>query len=112
LKEQIRWKVSKHQRTFDLPGAMPDFWALTDRQLERACRMMAEGRVPMSLPLLRGEAMRLFLLWREYTPAKIEETRSEGEQRACLLAALRKRTIQVLVRIALRSRPVIQTAPD
>jgi len=103
--------MSAHHHTFDLPGTMPDFWALSDRQLERACRMMAEGRVPVSLPLLRAEAMRLFLLWREST-TEVEETPDEGEQRACVLAALRKRTIQVLVRIALTSSPVVATALD
>ncbi len=79
---------------------MPDFWSLSDRQLERACRMVAEGRVRLSLPLLRAESMRLFLLWRECN-VEARQERRESEQRVCLLAALRKRTIQVLVRISL-----------
>jgi hypothetical protein len=79
---------------------MPDFWSLSDRQLERACRMVAEGRVPVSLPLLRAEAMRLFLLWRECS-VEVTQERGDNERRVCLLAALRKRTIQVLVRISL-----------
>jgi hypothetical protein len=84
---------------------MPDFWALSDAQLQRACRMVAEGVVPSSLPFLRAEGMRLFLLWRE-TTVEVARERSEREERACLLAALRKRTIQVLVRIALSSDPI------
>jgi hypothetical protein len=79
---------------------IPDFWSLSDRQLERACRIVAEGRVPSSLPFLRAEAMRLFLLWREGN-VDVAQERCEGEQRACLLTALRKRTIQILVRISL-----------
>jgi hypothetical protein len=85
-----------------LNSTMPDFWSLSDTQLERACRMVADGRVPFSPPFLRAEAMRLFLLWREC----IAEVAQERDQRACLLAALRKRTIQILVRIALSSDPV------
>lgn len=88
--------------------AMPDFWSLSDRQLERACRMVADGRVPLSPPLLRAEAMRLFLLWRE-SIVEVPQDRGRREERACLLAALRKRTIQILVRIALTSNPVDPT---
>jgi len=86
-------------------AAMPDFWSLSDRQLERACRMVADGRVPLSPPFLRAEAMRLFLLWRE-NAVDVAQPRGEREDRVCLLAALRKRTIQILVRIALMSGPV------
>jgi hypothetical protein len=60
---------------------IPDFWSLSDRQLERACRIVAEGRVPSSLPFLRAEAMRLFLLWREGN-VEVAQERREGERAA------------------------------
>ena len=88
------------QYTVELADNIPDFWALSDHQLATSCVRIAEGRFPGSKPFLRAEAMRLFLLWRETVNAN-SRTRHEMEQRACTIAALRKRTIQILVRLSL-----------
>jgi hypothetical protein len=90
--------------TFEYVHQMPDFWALSDQQLARTCIRIAEGRIPGSRPLLRAEATRLFLLWHE-SMNSASRTPENTEQRACLLAALRKRTIQILVSISGRIRP-------
>jgi hypothetical protein len=73
---------------------VPDFWVLSDRQLATSCLRLAQGRSG----LLRAEALRLFLLWKEAMPPS-PNTGAQREERACVLAALRRRTIQVLVRI-------------
>jgi hypothetical protein len=89
---------------FDYVHPMPDFWALSDQQLAETCIRIAEGQIPGSRPFLRAEATRLFLLWHESMNAT-RRTPEISEQRACLLAALRKRTIQILVSISAGMRP-------
>jgi hypothetical protein len=96
--------------TFEYVHSMPDFWVLSDQQLARTCMCIAEGRLPDSRPLLRAEAMRLFLLWHESMNAVLR-TPEISEQQACLLAALRKRTIQILVSQSLISQNLVSTAP-
>jgi hypothetical protein len=89
------------QYTFEVAEQMPDFWALSDRQLARSCVRIAQGWVPGSRPFLRAEALRLFLLWKESLNAA-RRTRDESEHQAGVQAALRKRTIQILVRISVQ----------
>jgi hypothetical protein len=95
--------------TFEYVYSMPDFWALSDQQLARTCMCIAERRLPGPRPLLRAEATLLFLLWQESTNAVLR-TPEISKQRACLLAALRKRTIQVLVSQSLISQNLVSTA--
>jgi hypothetical protein len=59
----------------------------------------AQGRVPGLRPFLRAEALRLSLLWKEAMPPS-PNVEAQREERACVLAALRRRAIQVLVRIS------------
>jgi hypothetical protein len=89
------------QYTFEGVEQMPDFWALSDRQLASSCVRIAQGWVPGLGPYLRAEALRLFLLWKESLGA-VCRTRDESEHEAGVLAALRKRTIQILVRISVQ----------
>jgi hypothetical protein len=86
--------------SFEWVHGIPNFWALSDQQLATSCVRIAQGRISGLRPFLRAEALRLFLLWQEALNAT-SRTREHGEQRAGELAALRKRTIQVLVRISL-----------
>lgn len=96
------------QYTLEPDDSMPDFWTLSDRELAAGCIYVAEGRIAGSKLFLRAEAMRLFLMWRETVYADCL-TREDVEQRACCLAGLRKRTIQILAGLSLvareRSRP-------
>jgi hypothetical protein len=98
------------QYTFEGVDQMPDFWALSDRQLARSCVRIAQGWVPGLRPFLRAEALRLFLLWRESLDAARRKV-DESEHQAAELAALRKRTIQVLVRISVQGSGGIPIAP-
>jgi hypothetical protein len=86
---------------FEQPAATPDFWQFSDAELARSCVMVAESRSGPGNSPLRAEAMRLFLLWRE----AIQNARRTGyrqEQGLAALWSLRKRTIQILVRLSLQ----------
>lgn len=86
---------------FEQPNPVPDYWAFSDVDLARCCILIAESRSGPRNALLRGEAVRLFLLWRE----AINSRRLRGEareDRVALLWSLRKRTIQILVRLSLQ----------
>ena len=91
--------MESSQYSFEWVQQFPDFWALSDRQLATSCLRIAQGRVPGLRPFLRAEALRLFLLWKEAMPPSAD-TGAQREERACVLAALRRRTMQVLVRIS------------
>lgn len=79
------------------------FWDLSDRELAASCRWMAENHLRVESPAVRAEALRLFLLWLD----TLNEVGPAGEVRqhqAALLSGLRKRTIQILVKLG-RSIP-------
>ena len=78
----------------------PDFWRQSNDQLARACLRIAEGHFSSAPATLRAEAARIFLLWRSTlnNPCPAQEAR---EEQLHLLNALRKRTIQFLVRLTL-----------
>ena len=69
-------------------------------ELARSCQLIAHSALGPEHAPLKAEAMRLLLLWRE-TMIDAPETADHKEQRMMLLAGLRKRTIQVLVRLRL-----------
>ena len=83
--------------SFEWVHGSPNFWALSDQQLATSCIRIAQGRVPGLRPFLRAEALRLFLLWQEAMHAGSGRQR---EELVNVLAGLRKRTIQILVRIS------------
>ena len=86
---------------FAQPDAVPDYWSFSDIELARCCVLVAESRSGLRNALLRGEAMRVFLMWREAINAR--RLRGEArEDRIALLWSLRKRTIQILVRLSLQ----------
>ncbi len=73
-----------------------DFWSLSDVVLAKNCRVIAESESAEITAAVKAEAMRLYGDWR----AAIDSTdndRHERELRAGVMAALRKRTIQILV---------------
>jgi hypothetical protein len=75
----------------------PDFWALTDKELAEVCRLIADGRCSRANSAVRGEAMRISLVWRDHLATL--RAGDDAEERAAILAALRKRTIQILVKL-------------
>jgi hypothetical protein len=86
---------------FEQPNPVPDYWNFSDIELARCCLLVAESRSGLRNALLRGEALRVFLMWREAINAR--RMRGEArEDRVALLWSLRKRTIQILVRLSLQ----------
>lgn len=79
---------------------MPNFWALSDIQLAKSCVLVAESHAGQTNPAVKGEAERLFLLWHDAINGR-DEAGPERERRAALLSGLRKRTIQILVKLSL-----------
>lgn len=74
-------------------------WELSEAELAESCRHIAEGS---GGGVLRAEALRLFLVWTEALNDR-GRTQDERERRAALLSGLRKRTIQILVRLTMRN---------
>lgn len=72
-------------------------WKMSEEELAESCRHIAEGS---GGGVLRAEALRLFLVWTEALNDSAQ-TRDERERRAALLSGLRKRTIQILVRLTM-----------
>jgi hypothetical protein len=96
----MRSEPGSEPAVFDPMAEMPNFWDLTDRELAKSCRLMAEGQAMGTSGLTSAEAMRLSLVWND---AFNSPTRSgeEREKRAALIQGLRKRTIQILVRLCI-----------
>jgi hypothetical protein len=74
-----------------------NYWALSFRHLAEYCSSVAGNSAPDSDPQVRAEAARVYSAWQE-SLALPEEGFDNGARRAAQLAALRKRTIQMLVR--------------
>lgn len=74
------------------------FWDLSDAELATSCLLVAVQQDSPCASDVRAEAARLFDLWRE-TMDDADEDRGERERRAALLSGLRKRTIQILVKL-------------
>ena len=89
------------EHVFEQPNPVPDYWNFSDGELARSCLLVAESRSGPRNALLRAEAMRVFLLWREAMNAHRGRD-GEREDRVALLWSLRKRTIQMLVRLSLQ----------
>lgn len=75
------------------------FWDLTDAQLAESCRTIAQEDNSVGNSDLRAEARRLSEVWREALDGSDRDA-DERERRAALLSGLRKRTIQILVKLA------------
>jgi hypothetical protein len=86
---------------FQQPAAIPDFWQFSDVELAQCCVLVAESRSGQRNAPVRAEAMRLFLMWRGAIQAK-RVRGSDYERGTVLLESLRKRTIQILVRLSLQ----------
>jgi hypothetical protein len=76
-----------------------NYWALSFHRLAQYCREIADDRFPAVDSALRAEAERLYTSWIE-SLALPEDDFSYNSRRACALAALRKRTIEIAVRVA------------
>jgi hypothetical protein len=74
-----------------------NYWALQFSQLEKACLDLARSKPTVVDSTQRAEMERLYASWEEAL-ALPEETYEETSRRANVLAGLRKRTIEILVK--------------
>jgi hypothetical protein len=80
---------------FEQPVSVPDYWQFSDAELARSCVLVAESLSgPRNAPV-RGEAMRLFLLWREAINGSGK--REVSKQGAMMLWRLSKRRMKIRV---------------
>ncbi len=77
-----------------------DFWDLRDVDLAKHCLRISEEESLRINAAIKAEAGRLYVEWCENMDGS-EVDRKERAQRAALRAALRKRTIQILVKLSL-----------
>jgi hypothetical protein len=75
-----------------------DFWSLKAVQLARECRSIANGEPGDVDPKLRSEAAQLAMEFQEALQLSQDEFEDQA-RRAALLAALRKRAIEILVKV-------------
>jgi hypothetical protein len=75
-----------------------NYWALQFRQLEKACLNLSRSNSPLIDSSRRSEMERLHASWEEAL-ALPEENYEEISRRANVLAGLRKRTIEILVKL-------------
>jgi hypothetical protein len=74
-------------------------WSLTPSQLAEQCRLVAEGISAGAEKTLQDEARRLYAVWQDALekPGDNEDVR---ERKAVLQAGLRKRTIEILIKVS------------
>ncbi len=75
------------------------YWSMSDIELARNCRAIAESRSASITDAIKAEARRLYGDWRNAINFP-EGDRQEKARRATIMAALRKRTIQILVKVS------------
>jgi len=78
-----------------------DFWSLNSEALAEQCSLIAHSDPAAIDDRTRAEAGQLFEEWEEAIHMPEVEF-EDKERRAAQLAALRKRTIEILVRVSLR----------
>ena len=76
-----------------------DFWSLSPAQLTRQCELIAEGGHADIDKELQGEASRLCTLWQD-AQDKPDDDMDGRAGKAARRAALRKRTIEILVKLS------------
>jgi hypothetical protein len=78
--------------------ARDDIWSLTSAQLALRCRSIADGTFSPNDKALQAEAGRLHAEWQAAIRLPKGDFSHEA-RRSALLLALRKRTIEILIKI-------------
>lgn len=78
-------------------GSSVDLWSLKPSQLKSECRALAEKSGLEVNEALRDEAARLAIEWQEALGMRLDSAFEES-RRAALIAALRRRTIEILIK--------------
>jgi hypothetical protein len=73
-------------------------WSLSSTELASACQQIAAGNAPSAGATLEAEAGRLYASWRDAMEQPGDEL-EDRERKASQRAALRKRTIEILIKI-------------
>ncbi|MGB8259400.1 MAG: hypothetical protein WCE75_03575 [Terracidiphilus sp.] len=76
-----------------------DFWSLTPSRLASQCALIAQGSVDGADDADRAEAANLVTEWQEALDMPIQAF-EDRERQAAQVGALRKRTIEILVRVS------------
>ena len=74
-----------------------DFWSLKPSQLSAECRVLADTNDARVAAPLREEAARLATEWYQALGMRLDNAFEES-RRAALIAALRRRTIEILIK--------------
>jgi hypothetical protein len=90
---------AQEQATMNHERVQSNYWSQSDLELARNCRVLAESRSTSVDSALKAEARNLYAEWCGAINFP-DDDRQERVRRAALLAALRKRTIQILVKVA------------
>jgi hypothetical protein len=82
----------------DRPDSNVDIWSLSSQQLAEQCRLIAEDNSAAFDETLKAEARRLFTVWQEALD-RPDDNYDDRSRKASRQAGLRKRTIEILVKI-------------
>jgi hypothetical protein len=80
-------------------GSKVNYWSMSDIELARNCRAIAESSSASITDAMKAEAKRLYGDWRDAINFP-ENGRQERARRATTMAALRKRSIQIMVKLS------------
>jgi len=75
-----------------------DFWALKPAQLAHECSLIATGDPAVASDSVRAEAAQLAVEWKDAINMP-QDVFEDQARRAAQIAALRKRTIEILVKV-------------
>ena len=81
----------------DYHKSQAHLWSLSSVELARQCQMLADGE-PSPDKALQAEARRLYMSWQDALDQP-EDQYEDHARKAALQAGLRKRTIEILVRV-------------
>lgn len=76
-------------------------WSMSSRQLAEQCKVLAEAKSGSVEDPLRAEARRLYDAWSDALNQP-EDTYEDHSRKASLQAGLRKRTIEILIKVSQR----------
>lgn len=79
-------------------------WSMNSRQLAEQCRMLAEAKAGVLEEPLQAETKRLYDAWKDALDQR-EDAYEDHARKASLQAGLRKRTIEILIKVSQRMAP-------
>jgi len=74
-------------------------WSMNAKQLAEQCRILAESHSTAIDETLKAEAGRLYTAWQDVVQ-RADDSVEDHTRKASLQAGLRKRTIEILIKIS------------